>query len=251
MSDKPLRLGYLAAFLAGLALCGLNHTLFLFLNGAHHPVFDRLFLSITHLGNGAVATMLVLLWFPLRPRTALKCALAALTAGILAALLKEVIGAPRPPAVFGDHIHVLGRRLTGHSLPSGHTATAFGLAFALKGVVSRSGYRWALLAACLVGYSRIYTGVHFPVDVVAGAVIGWLGARATVPLWERLSPRLDPASRATELTALSLALVSGLWIALYEPMLPYNPVVLRVIGFGGATAAVLMAAVGIMRGTGR
>jgi len=74
------------------------------------------------------------------------------------------------------------RMPTSTSFPSGHTASAFAFATA---VGQRIPALWIPLRglALLVGYSRIHTGVHYPGDVVAGAVIGstcgWTVARQT------------------------------------------------------------------------
>jgi undecaprenyl-diphosphatase len=233
-----------------LLLYTVNRPLFLLLNNLNTPWLDPVFLSITHLGNGAVAGMLVLLLFPVRKDMAVKTALAALAGGMLAALFKEVIASPRPPAVFGAHIHILGKKMIGNSLPSGHTATAFGLAFGLKGLVPRRAYIAALAAACLVGYSRIYIGAHFPLDVVLGAAAGWTGARLTLRPSDRLLARMHRDSASVTLSLLALAFTAGIWVALYEPMLPYNPVVLKIIGFGGAAAAAVLAVRSLARGQG-
>jgi membrane-associated phospholipid phosphatase len=67
-----------------------------------------------------------------------------------------------------------GRMPRSSSFPSGHTASAF--AFAYAAGRSERSLRLPLLAlAGAVGYSRVHTGVHYPTDVIAGALIG-LGA---------------------------------------------------------------------------
>jgi membrane-associated phospholipid phosphatase len=64
------------------------------------------------------------------------------------------------------------------SFPSGHSGSAAAFAVAVGDVVP--GLRLALgVAAAIVAFSRIYTGVHYPSDIVGGAVIGGLLGRAT------------------------------------------------------------------------
>jgi membrane-associated phospholipid phosphatase len=67
------------------------------------------------------------------------------------------------------------------SFPSGHTAAAFAFATGAGRVLPWTAPPLSALAA-LVGYSRIHTGVHYPVDVIAGALVGVTLAEAT-GLW--------------------------------------------------------------------
>jgi undecaprenyl-diphosphatase len=63
------------------------------------------------------------------------------------------------------------------SFPSGHTAAAFGAAVSMSRMWPQGRVVWWLLAL-LMGYSRIYVGHHYPLDVVGGAIVGVL-----VALW--------------------------------------------------------------------
>jgi undecaprenyl-diphosphatase len=68
------------------------------------------------------------------------------------------------------------RMPTSTSFPSGHTATAFAFATGVGRVLPQAAVPLHALAA-LVGYSRVHTGVHYPGDVVAGAVSGTVVAQ--------------------------------------------------------------------------
>jgi undecaprenyl-diphosphatase len=86
-------------------------------------------------------------------------------ADLLSALVKALVPRHRP------FEHQLGPSERTHSFPSGHTATAFAGATVLSAYAPR--YRVAFYAlACLIGFSRLYNGVHYPTDVLAGAVLG-------------------------------------------------------------------------------
>ena len=113
------------------------------------------------------------------------------------AIVKPVVGRLRPfesdPA-----IRVIDKKLETRSFPSGHAATAFAGAYALARVwpEARAGL-WAL--AALTAVSRIYVGAHYPLDVLAGALLGVVCAAFVVggSIWyDRGSARrLPPVPR--------------------------------------------------------
>ena len=75
---------------------------------------------------------------------------------------------PRP---FADNdVSLLFYEPTDSSFPSNAVAAVFGLAFGIWGVNRRLGY-FAIAAATLYGLARVYAGVHYPLDILAGAAI--------------------------------------------------------------------------------
>ncbi len=94
-------------------------------------------------------------------------------------LLKRLSGRVRPPLQLPD-IHTLVPLPTSGSFPSGHAATAFAAATVLALALRRGRATAALFVlAGAVAYSRLYVGVHFPLDVLAGAALGVVTGAAT------------------------------------------------------------------------
>jgi membrane-associated phospholipid phosphatase len=99
--------------------------------------------------------------------------------------LKPLFDMPRPPAVLSD-VHVIGPAYRAHTFPSGHATTAFAIGglYAL-GLQFRTGYVIVLSVATLAALSRAVVGVHWPLDILAGAFGGWLAACAGIELGRR------------------------------------------------------------------
>ncbi len=95
--------------------------------------------------------------------------------GIASQLFKSVTVRLRPTAFEGT-IPTPGETIFHSSFPSGHSCTAFGIAMGFSlFYCGKNRTLWSVCAiawAALVGISRIYRGVHWPTDVLAGALIG-------------------------------------------------------------------------------
>ncbi len=95
-------------------------------------------------------------------------------------LVVKPFGRRQRPDRVGEEVplarHV--RMPTSPSFPSGHTAAAVAFASGVGSVLPAAGVPLHVLAA-LVGYSRVHTGVHYPGDVLAGALLGAILADAT------------------------------------------------------------------------
>jgi undecaprenyl-diphosphatase len=95
-----------------------------------------------------------------------------LTTVIVDYVLKPAVHRERP-FVTMPATHVIGSRPTDPSFPSGHTADAFAGAWTLTRVSPQPAL-WVL--AIGIAYSRVYLGVHYPLDVLGGALTGLLSA---------------------------------------------------------------------------
>lgn len=96
--------------------------------------------------------------------------------GVTNGVVKHLVARARPWVVMQDWAPLLYSS-DPNSFPSGHTSAAFAFAVALcLNLKSRWGRALALAAAVLMGLSRVYVGVHFPTDVLAGAALGTIYA---------------------------------------------------------------------------
>lgn len=114
-----------------------------------------------------------------------------LTNGIITSVLKISIGRPRPFVTYPNDVT---KYSTGgsKSFPSGHTSTAFATATSIslqypKWYIITPAYLWA----SSVGYSRMYLGVHYPSDVLAGAFVGASSAVAMHYTFKYFKKRWD------------------------------------------------------------
>lgn len=147
----------------------------------HRPQsLDHLFLLLTDTAKPLVVLILILLfvWGFIKKSnklklTALQILGALIVTTIVVVLLKHAVGRPRPFVTYPFLWHASSK--SNPSFPSGHTAVTFVIATILtlnyrKGYIAIVFFGWAMLVA----YSRLDLGMHYPSDVLAGAVIGFI-----------------------------------------------------------------------------
>lgn len=157
-----------------------NIPLFHFMNGIA-PHSDWLWQNITFLGDGLPVFVLLVFFCRKHAHLLWLGILAALITGLGVQALKYMADLARPAAYLGvEHIEVIGKALKKHSFPSGHAATAFVMAGVLTHHIKQLNIPYPrilglfiIMFASLIAWSRVVVGVHWPVDVMVGAVWGW------------------------------------------------------------------------------
>jgi membrane-associated phospholipid phosphatase len=151
----------------------------LIINGVHNNFGDFFFKHVTHLGDGIIFPILIIVTLFLKFRWSLYLFAASLLTLLLMYLTKQLLfhGIPRPIAFFEnlENLYLINsvKVHKSNSFPSGHTTTAFAI-FTLLIVITKNNYlkfTFALLAI-IAGFSRIYLSQHFLIDVLAGAILG-------------------------------------------------------------------------------
>lgn len=172
----------------------LDGELLVAIQGLHMGWLDPIVSCYTKLGDAGLLwialSLAMLFWKPTRKAGAL--ALGAMILGLIVTNLtiKPLISRPRPWLDWP--IVPLVAENDPNSFPSGHTCAAFAAGLSW---VRTLPWRWgriaAAAAAVLMGLSRLYVGVHYPTDVLTGAVIGSLCAWAVWKAYQLYSERKD------------------------------------------------------------
>ena len=167
----------------------------------HHRVgwLNPIFEGITYAGTQglvwiALAAVLAVAWR--RPSVLLMVVVASVVADLTSFGLRAAIPRDRPPLRYPDPEPLV--RVPGtNSFPSGHAATSFACAAVLVWLWPRFAAPLFAFAA-LIAFSRVYVGVHYPLDVLGGALLGLaVGAvvRVTAPRWRAAGLHLSARRR--------------------------------------------------------
>ncbi len=166
-----------------------NSSLFLTINHASSLLAPWVWENVTTFGDSLVIFSLMLFLVHRQPRLIWALMLAAIAGTVLVHGLKEWVLVMRPPAVLPhESFTIIGTAHKAVSFPSGHTTAIFTLMalFCLQCGIGNGMKLLALLLAISVGISRIAVGVHWPLDVLGGALIGY--TTAAFGLW--LAPQV-------------------------------------------------------------
>ncbi len=149
-----------------MSLSTLNYQILQSLNS--YPALDPIMIFLSIIGDYILwIAILVALYLWKGKKVAVSYALIIFVATMLSLSLKSLFEIPRPEDVrFVIEAH-------GYSMPSGHTIRSFASAMFLHPLVNNGKSRLLIwMLAALMGLSRIFVGVHYPSDVLAGALIG-------------------------------------------------------------------------------
>jgi membrane-associated phospholipid phosphatase len=162
---------------------------FMLLNarGKRSAWLDWLMLAFTQLGNFIFAVLVTVVLYLSGNRTlAYELILGTMILGLIVQTMKILIHRTRPYIKL-QNIRIIGSRASGQSFPSGHTSQAFFLATLLSHYIGAGVYTGAFfMIAALVGVTRIYVGMHYPRDVLGGAMVGTVWGLVGVIINSRL-----------------------------------------------------------------
>ena len=192
-------------------IVGIDVAVYQFVDSIMNPVLNVIMTFITHLGDTPGIIWFILGIGLLIPRKTRKLGVLVFAGLAFASVinnlcLKEIIERPRPynldPEVWKNAGYEyiwpnLIKKSSSWSFPSGHTSTSIGAGFALLLGCRKKELGIgipAFIISLLIGFSRIYVHVHYPTDVIAGAVIGLLAGLVMYLVFDKLVfPKVVPA----------------------------------------------------------
>lgn len=160
----------------------IDKSIFLFLNGIHSPFWDKMMYWISGDTSWIFLYIILLIGLALKYRWRMIFVVLAVALVITASdqfsvhLFKEVFMRLRPchdPEISGL-VHIVNNHCGGKfGFVSSHAANTFALAMLTSGLFKNIYFTWFIFVwATIVSYSRIYLGVHYPGDIIGGALLG-------------------------------------------------------------------------------
>lgn len=174
----------------------IDQQLFLFLNGLHSPFWDNIMYWISYKFTWIPLYLVTLIYFVYKQKIkailtiVMAVAVIAFADQISVNLFKNIFLRFRPchNLDIQNMIHLVNNHCGGqYGFVSSHAANAFGFAIFSALVIQKRNISLALIFwAILVSYSRIYLGVHYPADIIGGAVLGIISAYLVFFLYRKI-----------------------------------------------------------------
>ena len=176
-------------------LIKIDHTLFHFINNTiANPILNWLMPIVTNENNIAIPLLLFWLWLLLFQGKRGKIAailllFTVILADVIAAqIIKPWIGRIRPSHAMLDNINLLVSKGGKYSFVSNHAANTMAAA-TIIGYFYKKWKSVVIIISIIVGFSRVYVGVHYPFDVLGGWLFGYTVAWGILSIWVILKIR--------------------------------------------------------------
>ena len=161
-----------------------------------NPILTPIFKIITMAGNAGILWFVIALLLLISKKTrpwSLAIVFSLVLTGLVGnVVIKNLVARPRPFQMM--YFELMIAPPSGYSFPSGHTLSSFAAATAIFCYNKKWGVT-ASVVAFLMGFSRLYFFVHFPSDVIVGAVLGlllgWLGYRMSEKVMPWAEKKID------------------------------------------------------------
>ena len=174
------------------SLYNANINLFYLINGINNPVLNNILPVIASYGSTSLIILLILAYIfggNYGRRVTILGVLAVILATVVVLILKYIF-VEQGPSIALSHVNLLIPVMASvPTFPSGQTASSFAAA-TVMGLKYSSKWRGViyliLIYASLIGFSLVYSGVHYPFDVICGAIIGIISALIILKYQKRI-----------------------------------------------------------------
>ncbi len=166
----------------------MQYSILKFFQQISNPFLDKVVEFITLFGETLpIISIILLVYWCINKKEGIALCSTLLSSLVFTNLVKPIFHIERP---FVQHPDIVGKRVataTGFSFPSGHTTTGATF-YPTLAQGEKSNKKWlfaSIIFAVLIGLSRLYLGVHWPLDVIGGLIIGLLSSFLLYPMFLR------------------------------------------------------------------